>query len=182
MSLKCKNTKLKYCKGSFTIEATLLIIFSIILISMILYCGIYFYGKFYFSSSSLFLARRGMELYLNDFDLEESSINWNRWSNKGVLYKLTYDFSDDEALVKKYIEKDILAPVYLEDASVRMDSNQINVTYHSKVKVPFNNMIKIGKEGVCFEGKIKVDFVDNEEIIRMYRGILYPLLNQTSSN
>lgn len=174
------NKICKCCNGSFTVESTFIMCISIFVLSILFYCGIYFYGSYYYSTSALFLARRGMELALNDFDLGSNRIDWDRWSKKGVLHKLNYDFHKDELSVIKYFDTQTSVPMYLNNVSICMDFSEVKIQYENKLEVPFKNMFHIVHEMRNTNAEVKVNYIDNEELIRMCRGILYPFISNST--
>lgn len=160
-------------KGSFTVEATLNFSCVIVCLVFILYMGMYLHDKTVLEGIAAYAAQAG-RLYIMESQMTgEGGIDWERFEEKGLLWRLTGEI--DESELEEYTEslsKNRLLVCETPEITVHSGVDQITVSYHANTLLKKIYLAGVGIGIDEISGSVTDFGIESEEFVRLVKAIV----------
>ncbi|MBQ8637659.1 MAG: pilus assembly protein [Lachnospiraceae bacterium] len=159
--------------GSFTVEATLIMTLVVACLMICVYGCLYLHDKTVLDSTARLAAQKGRILLTEDQDMKTGQIDWKRFEEKGILWRLLG--TDESDAVREFAQQQIQGKLILcKDPSftVQTGGSSITVSYQAKTGVtgmyPFGSLPTLSE----VKGTVKEMVFEEEEFVRLVRALL----------
>lgn len=166
--------KRKYIiKASFTVEASFIVTVVIMAVFMCTYYGFVLHDKAVLEEISWQTAQKAILQAVENSDMEDGTFCWDELQKKGLLWRFASDIEDAEK-VKQIVIKDAQKEMFVSDISildVNMDARSVVISYTANVRLPMLSIITKWGVEFCISGSVVVSETEQEEFVRLVRGI-----------
>jgi len=165
-----KNLK----KGSFTVEAALLMPVITFMIISLIYLGFYLHDKAVTKFAANYMAVRIGQLYANELDINTSQIDYDKLLNRNILSDLNVDIDASLQEVYDYVSKMLNVRLIISDlGDVTCDYsyNQLLQCFEVNTVIEIDIGIAFGSIKDLFDSTLKeqgyAKFVDQVKFIHI---------------
>lgn len=167
-----KKSSLK--KGSFTVEASILMIFVLISVFLCIYYGFYLHDKIILEETVWKTALRSSQWITECSRLEDGVFDWEILQEKGLLWRLSGGIGE-ETRIREYVgsmtEGELLVCDEPQFQAV-LQSDSVTILYSAKVHLPGFCQLPGWEVVQDISGSVTVNAAEQEEFIRLVRGII----------
>lgn len=161
-------------KGSYTVEAALILPIILFIIIGLLYLGFYLHDKVKVQSVIDDTATRGRELIQFETDLETGLIDYSSHQNRSFLYPYFTDFKEKENKnkINTYLMKQLNTGLFItkvDSVAVSASSNMIHILVGGHMDIPFREVKQLFTNGgLPFTNENKIEIHHSVEFIRIF--------------
>lgn len=159
-------------KGSFTIEASLIMSVVVTCLIFLIYGGLYLHDKVTLEGAAELAAEKGRLLMTEDQDLQSGYIDWYRFDEKGILWRIFGNEISEET--ENYAEFLIGTHLFIcenPEFEVREEMDCVSVSYQADIRWKGGGLLRhfIGSGKV--KGKVKSHGIESEEFVRIIKAV-----------
>ena len=114
-------------KGSYTVEAALILPIILFIIIGLLYLGFYLHDKVKIQSIIDDTATRGRELIQFETGLETGLIDYSSHQNRSFLYPYFTDFKEKENKINTYLKKQLNTALFITKIDSVLETDFYNI-------------------------------------------------------
>lgn len=159
-------------KGSYTVEAALILPIIIFIIIGLLYLGFYLHDKVKVQSVIDDTATRGREWIQCETNLETGIMDSSSYRNRSLLYPYFSDYKEKEYEIKTYLMNQLNSGLFilkLDAVTVSASSNRIYIMVNGHMQVPFGEVKQLfTNTGLSFQDESKIEIHHSVEFIRIF--------------
>jgi hypothetical protein len=162
---------MKKSGGSITVEASIVLSVALFMTFFIFFMAAYLHDLHGLQALSARYAWEGWS-FAAQTQTGEGRIDWNRWENQSLLWRLTEDFSGREQELQAALKEEYalwFGNTCTFQAELSVDSAKITYkgVYHFPIQTGFG-----ADGGIPFEGGVTLSETESAEWIRMIGGIV----------
>ncbi|GAA4654754.1 hypothetical protein GCM10023142_18920 [Anaerocolumna aminovalerica] len=159
-------------KGSYTVEAALILPIILFIIIGLLYLGFYLHDKVKIQSVINDASTRGRELIQYEADLETGLIDYDYYQNRSLLYPYFTDFTEKEYKINAYLVKQLNRGLFIakvDSVTVSASFNRIHVLVNGHMDIPFREVKQFfTNNGLTFSSENTMEIHNTVEFIRTF--------------
>lgn len=159
-------------KGSYTVEAALILPIILFIIIGLLYLGFYLHDKVKIQSIIDDTTTRGRELIQFETDLETGLIDYSNYRNRPFLYPYFADFKEKENKINTYLMKQLSTGLFItkvDSISLSASSKTIHILVNGHMDIPFRQVKQLFTNGgLSFSNENKIEIHHSVEFIRIF--------------
>ena len=159
-------------KGSYTVEAALILPIILFIIIGLMYLGFYLHDKVKIQSIINDTSTRGGELIQYEADLETGLIDYDRYQNRSLLYPYFADFSKKEYEIDTYLVERLKRGLFIakiDSVTVSASSNKIHILVNGHMDIPFREVKQLFTDnGLTFSNESTMEIHNTVEFIRIF--------------
>lgn len=159
-------------KGSYTVEAALILPIILYIIIGLLYLGFYLHDKVKIQSAINDTSTRGRELIQYEADLETGLIDYDYSQNRSLLYSYFTDFTEKEYKINTYLVEQLNRGLFItkvDSVVLSASSNKIHVLVNGHMNIPFREVKQFFTDkGLTFSNENTMEIHNTVEFIRIF--------------
>lgn len=161
-------------RGSYTVEASLILFFMICIILGMIYIGFYEHDRQVIESVCVKEAEQECRYMLECCRREDGIIDWEAFTEKSILWRIL-DRYDSERLIydiQSGVEEKLLAS-RLSFIEADVKAQKIEISYTAEFQFPGQWMAEIfgRNKRITFKGQVTAEEMESEEFIRLCKAI-----------
>lgn len=163
----------RWLKGSFTVEASLILGLIIACVMVCVYSCLYLHDKVILEGAAHLAAQRGRLLVTENQDMETGESDWTLFSEKGLLWRITgADRKDEVCAYAASLVEGRLIVCETPEFSADTHADFVEVSYQAATTLkgvyPLGDLFVIPQ----INGKVKDQGFEQEEFLRLVKGLL----------
>lgn len=163
---------MKKSDGSITVEASIVLTVALFMTFFIFFMAAYLYDVHRIQSISSIYAWEAWAA-TNQTQTWEGYVDWTRWEQQTLLWRLTEDFSGQEHELMKVLKQEGETLWFGNTCTfqVELSVNSAKITYEGVYHFPVQTGFT-AKGGIPFEGSVTLSETEPTEWIRLIGGII----------
>lgn len=162
-----------FFEGSFSVEASVLMVFVLTGILISILFGLYLHDRTVLEAAARKIALRGSRCITENCYIESGQIDWSLFQEKGLLWRLLGgpDKSLElEAAARKEAEGELLV-CEISSFAVTCSGGDVKVIYRARIRLPALGFLAGWWNYGEIQGEAVQKGLEQEELIRLIRGI-----------
>lgn len=159
-------------RGSITVEASMIVTIALGITFFVFFAAAYLYDMHRLQALSTVSAWEALAAAAQDRSME-GDIDWQRWEQKTILWRLTDNFSGQEQAVQAALLRECGRMWFGNTCTfdVELSSTHVGITYEGRYYFPVETGFGTEK-GIPFCGNVTVSEAEPEEWIRLIGGVV----------
>ncbi|WP_313133950.1 TadE family protein [Anaerocolumna sp.] len=158
-------------KGSYTVEAALILPMILFIIAGLLYLGFYLHDKVKIQSVINDISTKGRELIQYEADLKTGLIDYDHYQSRFFLYPYFSDFVEKENNINTYLAEELNRGLFIakvDSVAVSVTFNRIRISVNGHMDIPFIEVKQLfTNSGLTFSDNNTMEIHNTEEFIRV---------------
>jgi len=159
-------------RGSYTVEAALILPIILFIIIGLLYLGFYLHDMVKIQSKLDETSLKGREFIQYETDLYTGLVHYSSYRERTFLYPYFVDFSEKENTLTTYLRKQFDAGLFItkiDFTKVSVASNKISLLVQGHIEIPFQEVIQLlFPTGIDLQKESQVEIHNPVEFIRIF--------------
>jgi hypothetical protein len=163
---------MKKSRGSITVEASVVLVTALFVTFFIFFMAAYLYDIHHLQALSTKYVWEAWAM-TSRTQTEEGCVDWTRWENQDLLWRMTEDFSEQEQELTALLQQEESGLWFGNSCTFQADLslNRARITYKGVYHFPFETGFAAGG-GIPFEGGVTLSETESAEWIRMIGGVV----------
>jgi len=158
-------------KGSYTVEAALILPIILFIIIGLLYLGFYLHDKVKIQSVINDISTKGRELIQYEADLKTGLIDYGYYQSRFFFYPYFTDFVEKENNINVYLTEELNKGLFIakvDSVAVSATLKRIHISVNGHMDIPFIEINQLfTNSGLTFSNNNTMEIHNTEEFIRV---------------